>query len=79
MDLEEYTSIGVWFGVPVFLIVWIGCIIYATGQYGWFLGIPAGFFIGGFFAFIASVIAMYVWPLIALAIALLVYAIFGGR
>lgn len=77
MASDEYVSIGMWFAVPVFLIVWVGCIIYAADQYGWFLGIPAGVFIGGFFAFIASAIALYLWPLIALAIVFLVYAIFG--
>lgn len=75
---SEYASIGVWFGVPVFLIVWIGCVIHAAGQFGWFLGIPAGLIIGFFFAYVSALIAVALWPLIAISVVLLILLITGA-
>lgn len=65
-------SIGAWFGVPAGIAAWIGCLIYAVAQYGWFIGIPLGVFIGGFFAILAGVLAMLGWPLVAFALFLIV-------
>lgn len=73
--MDEYLSTGVWFGVPAFLIAWIASMVYAVGEYGWFIGLPLGFFIGGFFGFLASLVAALLWPLIAIGIFGIVYLI----
>lgn len=69
---NEYTQIGLWFGVPTALITWVACLIYAINEFGWFIGTPLGFFVGVFFAGIAGAISAYLWPLIALGIAWLI-------
>ncbi len=73
--MDDYFDKGAWAGVPAFIVVWIACVIYAVGQYGWFLGLPLGAVVGGFFASIAFVVAALLWPLIALGVICLVLMI----
>lgn len=77
MDYHDYIQIGLWFALPTAIIIWLGCIIYAVTTYGWFLGIPLGVVIGGFFAYISAFIIMFIWPVIALGLFLLIYAVFA--
>lgn len=71
--MDEYLEIGIWFGIPAFILTWIGCIIYAISEYGWFIGTPMGFFIGGFFAVLSGFIAAFLWPILALGIIYIIY------
>lgn len=71
--MNDYVKTGIWFAIPASLITWIGCLVYAVTEYGWFIGTPSGAIVGIFFAFLAGIFAIYLWPLIALALLGLVY------
>lgn len=61
-----------------FLITWaitfVGCWIYAIVSYGFLLGVGLGWLPSA----IAATVVAFLWPIVALAIAVLAYFIYKG-
>lgn len=69
-DTETY-QVGAWItGVIAFLAAWL----YAVTAYGWFLGLGLGWIPAAFI----GVVAGFLWPLIALAVAGLAILLLKG-
>jgi len=68
MGLDDYTSIGKIFAIPVAIVAFIGGWWYATATYGFLFGFGLGWLPAGILAGLCSLVVTFTWPLIVLGI-----------
>lgn len=72
-DIEEYFTIGYFFGIPAGIVAFVALWAYAVSEWGLLIGLAFGWlpaFVGGF---LVGTAATLLWPLICLAVAVLIF------